>query len=296
MRDPKRRPWASLHEANDLHPPPLVEGAHPCVGCAAACCWVVQLQRSVPETIIELEFIKYVLGFRSIEVGIDSKGTWIVNYRAPCRHLTPEMRCELHGTPDKPLVCQRYDEHNCMYREAFLGGHKASYLRLDLRRFEILQGMLTFDGAGMVADTPTREEMLRAFTEVEARGPEPASDPWPPEGMLVPLKRLERNVRWSRETGRPTGELPHVAKQALTYAEAAETPCSRCAAPCCQLLVFDFGTPQHVTSVDFMEYMLGFPGLELALTTGGWKTLVHTECQHFDEERCARSGGAPSGR
>ncbi len=275
-------PWSDLGASASLQAPPLEEGRSPCAGCLSPCCWVVQVYTTVPGNLRELDFLRFCAGFEHIEIGIGAGGNWCVNYRRPCRHLTAELKCELHGTPHKPLVCQRYDEHRCLYREAFLGPTKVGYLRVNLRRFDVLLGMLTFDGDGNVTHVPPRDEILRAFVAAEA-GPPPAPIPrTPPPEKALPIV-------WDRAKRRPTAQATPPAQQSMGWAQASETPCNRCAAPCCQVLVFDHASPADVNAIDFMEYMLGFPGLELALSANGWKVVVHTTCRYFDVERAGCS-------
>ncbi len=277
---PVESPWSSLTASLNYTPPPLGERASPCDGCFSACCWVVQLLQSVPLTFTEFDFLRFCAGFERIEVGVNPAGTWVVNYRAPCRHLKADFKCELHGSPEKPLVCQRYDENHCMYRHAFLGPASQQYLRMDLGRLDRFLSLVTFDAVGRVHTIPEREALLAALADVPPPAPRP-------KAAAIPGRRLAGGARWDRERLRPTAQLPTPEERPLTFAETAASPCVRCAAPCCQVLVFDHQTPESVNAVDFMEYMLGFPGLELALTDAGWKTVVHSTCQHFDLERLA---------
>jgi hypothetical protein len=234
----------------------------------------------VPSTLGELDFIQYALGFDGIEAGIHSQGQWVLNLRRKCRHLLPNFRCELHGTPEKPLVCRSYDEHKCLYRSAFLGDTKAEYLRLDIRRFRALRSLVRFDSEGRVASVPDRDTLFSAILQADAEAD--ITPAWPPPEP--PRKRLLGNVRWNAAAGYPEARLPEGTDSLSTWQEAAESPCQRCATPCCQVIIFEFGNPTTLSSVDFMEYMLGFEGVELALTPSGWKTLVNSTCRYFDGE------------
>jgi len=51
-------------------------------------------------------------------------------------------------------------------------------------------------------------------------------------------------------------------------------------------------TPATATSLDFLRFVLGFPGVTLGLSEDGWQIIVRTECRHLARGRCGVYGRA----
>ena len=59
-----------------------------------------------------LEELQRYLSFRGIRVvGEDRKSNQLYySMDIPCSELTPENKCRVHGSPEKPLLCHRFPE------------------------------------------------------------------------------------------------------------------------------------------------------------------------------------------
>ena len=133
----------------------------PCETCAEApCCSYLPLHTFTVETLRDVDYVRYLLNFDAIELGINATGTWSAYYRAPCRHLGERGRCTLHGTPAKPHICVQYDPYSCWYRPALTGSGSDTYLRVDRARFEVIGELLRFDDDRRIADLPLWDDLV----------------------------------------------------------------------------------------------------------------------------------------
>lgn len=70
-----------------------------------------------------MEELERYMSYRGIQVvGSDEERNLIFySIRNPCSQLGPENECQVHGKPEKPLICHRYprtpdDIPECSYR------------------------------------------------------------------------------------------------------------------------------------------------------------------------------------
>ena len=67
--------------------------------------------------------------------------------------------------------------------------------------------------------------------------------------------------------------------------------CSGCGAYCCKTLVFPHGRPSHRRNLDYLQFALGFPGVEVGVSDGEWQLVVRARCRHLtDDDRCGVYG------
>jgi len=83
-------------------------------------------------------------------------------------------------------------------------------------------------------------------------------------------------------------DRPRADDGVLTAAEAATAPCIGCAAPCCRFLpleTFGFAT---LLDLDYARWLLGFHGIELAVTPDGlWHAFLRADCRFLDPATAA---------
>lgn len=87
-----------------------------------------------------------------------------------------------------------------------------------------------------------------------------------------------------------------IGRNARQFTEMAEAnPCDGCSAPCCRIVLTPHPTPQTFNDLDYIRYLLGFPGIELIVARDGtWQQLSHRTCNLLDpaEARCTVHGTA----
>lgn len=70
------------------------------------------------------------------------------------------------------------------------------------------------------------------------------------------------------------------------FFERAElNPCVGCMAPCCRMLLIPHPTPTTYMDLDYILYMLGFPSIQMLLSSdGGWQILIEDTCRFLDQK------------
>lgn len=96
-----------------------------CHACAE-CCQTVNITAVRDLTLSQhgsLEELERYLGYRGIRVVGQDEERNLLFYEmdVPCSQLGPDNKCKVHGTPEKPLLCERYptepgDIEACGYR------------------------------------------------------------------------------------------------------------------------------------------------------------------------------------
>ena len=68
------------------------------------------------------------------------------------------------------------------------------------------------------------------------------------------------------------------------------SPCDGCAAHCCTTVTFPLAVPRSVSSLDFVRFSLGFPGVEVGVGDDTWNLTIKTRCEHLRDGRCGVYG------
>lgn len=142
---------------------------HNCKDCSAPCCRMVILPYPVPNSWEEMDYIRYILGFRNMHIMVKSYGGWFVQVAETCRFLdTARGLCTVFNTPRRPSVCSKYDEQTCWYKPNFHSGTDVDHLLLDADRFERLLARLEYDAKGYVTNMPDWAGLLALTGENNA--------------------------------------------------------------------------------------------------------------------------------
>jgi hypothetical protein len=137
-----------------------VAASNPCDGCEAPCCRVVVFPQKQPQTFLEIDYFRYILGFSTMEVLVDSSGEWSVIVHDTCRHFDTEThRCTVHGTPRQPRICSTYPPEPCWYKHGFTGADPPDMIRFDAPTFERVLEELMFDDEGWIVRAPDWDHM-----------------------------------------------------------------------------------------------------------------------------------------
>lgn len=140
--------------------------ANPCHNCEAPCCKMLLIPYPTPNTFMDLDYVKYMLGFPGINMILYKNGTWQVQVEQNCRHLNLENNlCDLHGTPHKPKTCSFFNPYNCFYKHNFIGDNPRSIIKIDANSFEILINQIQFDELGKIISIPAQEVIERIVRE-----------------------------------------------------------------------------------------------------------------------------------
>ncbi|MCC6620360.1 MAG: YkgJ family cysteine cluster protein [Deltaproteobacteria bacterium] len=277
------RPWLGIARGLailDAPPAPDTPRDVLCLSCRASpCCWIAGLHELEPMTLADLDRIRYWLGFDRLMVGVQRLGGWRLFYRQPCAHLDrATYLCGVHGTDDKPRVCQAFDPTGCHYRANLIGGRPGPDLvQLDLRRFQAVLERVEVDARGRITSMPSWDEVREVTAAIdieELRYPPPQQQPADLDALRAPL-----DARPAPARGAGLG--------------AWDSPCQGCRAPCCEKVLVPMAAPSSAAAVDYLRYLLNFEGLEIGVAdTDTWLIVVHTRCRHFDADtrRCTVFG------
>lgn len=146
----------------------------PCEGCGAWCCKILVFNRGLPGDASQVEFLRYCLGFPSVEVGIAADG-WAVIVHTTCRHLEGG-RCSVFGTEERPLKCSYYDALSCGYRGHFGIPQPGDIVRVKRDQFSSVTDALVFDDLGRIVAIPP-VELMRERVEQAVRAEATAAPP-----------------------------------------------------------------------------------------------------------------------
>lgn len=254
--------------------------ASPCATCdTSPCCSHLPLPGFPIENLMQFDHARYLLGFDGIELGLSATGEWSVFYTRSCRFLDGETNgCTLHGTDAQPRICQHYNPYQCWYRRALVDVVTPEHLRIDRRRFAVLSEYVRFDEHRQLIGVPTWDALQELFAELPVDTNPSAPIPTDPTRDAWVALALSDGA-----TGRSTSSgVPSPA--------AGGDRCGGCQAYCCTHLQFPIDAPSTVSSVDYLRFALGFPGVEVGIAPDGWSLVVRTACRHLEGNRCGLYG------
>ena len=197
---------------------------------------------------MELDHARYLLNFDHIELGLSVAGEWTVYYRYPCRFLDrDDFTCTVHATSDQPDICVNYNPYSCWYRRTLTQPVVDDFIRVDRTRFELLLGLLSFDGESVIIGVPDWQDLLDAITALPLR----------PEAPLPEAPDVDAAARAWRDD--VVAGVPMAPDPGRSLAELGD-PCRGCAAHCCTSLLFPYNVPATRSALDHLRFCLGFPG------------------------------------
>jgi len=120
---------------------------------------------------MELDYIKYLLNFSRIEMAVSTAGDWSILVRDECRHFDRENHlCRVHGTSEKPVTCQAYNQYQCWYRPNFASLHPRDIYVLTQDTFELWSRRISVDENGDIVSWPDFEESKEILERYEQWG------------------------------------------------------------------------------------------------------------------------------
>ena len=133
---------------------------NPCSACAAPCCRMLLIPHPTPGTFMDLDYIRYMLGFPSVEMILNRDGSWQVSIDSVCGFLDQETNlCTVHATPRKPKTCVFFNPHHCWYKRNFTSDDPPDIIRIDQGTFELLLEAVRFDEHGEIVELPSWDDI-----------------------------------------------------------------------------------------------------------------------------------------
>ena len=142
--------------------------SNPCLKCVAPCCQVIMIPHRIPATLMDLDFVRYLLNFPRIEVAVSKRGDWLILIREVCGHFDQESHlCKVHGTSEQPLTCQYYNPYQCWYRPNLSVDNPRDIYVLKRETFDYWLQRVRFNENGEVISAPDFEESREILKEWE---------------------------------------------------------------------------------------------------------------------------------
>jgi hypothetical protein len=240
--------------------------ASPCTECKPSiCCHFLQLDAIKTQKLLDLDKINFYLNFDNIEICMTPALEWVVYYNYPCRFYDHEAAaCQIHATPQQPGICVHYNPYNCYYKRLRKTRETPcpEMIWINRQRMDYLTSQITFDNERAITGIPSMDRLFEEISRI----------PYHPPGQKDPPKREKPNTPGQTEI-----------KTHLEF----HSPCKNCESHCCQNLLIPQEKPATYSTLDFLRYTLGFPGIELGIADGQWYVIVATTCQHSQDNRCA---------
>lgn len=246
----------------------------PCEGCSAECCTVLPLQDFQIQNLSDLDWCFYLLNFQGIELKLmEGSGmeTWQVCIHIPCRKLDSNRRCSVHGTAEQPDICKRFNPYGCSYRRIYQADDRRLSLRIDRERLSIYAGMALFNDAREIILRPSFQQVATTL----------ASMPPPPKPVTTHSEGEDQREQWEQAV---RSGSPVVEAERRSYGDF-QSPCQGCSSWCCSRLFFPLATPLRRQNLDYIYFLLGFPGVEVGMNSdGSHSIIVRTQCQHLQRQ------------
>ena len=252
---------------------------YPCNNCSAPCCAYLPLHTFQISNIRELDHALYLLNFPRIELGLSATGEWGVYYRYPCRFLNREKGlCSIYGDESRPSICVHYSPYSCWYKRVVGQNVHPSFLRVNRHRMDALVEQLIFDEDHNLVGIPDWPTMYSIFEQL------PIDEEFD-EGFSGEDSVFDH---WLHEAAYGIPKEPE-PEESYSYTSLLD-PCTGCDAFCCKYLVFPQAAPTTRVNLDYLKFVLGFPGIQIGVSDGDWFVIVRTRCRHLVENRCSIYG------
>ena len=130
-----------------------------CAKCSAPCCRLLLVPHPTPATFMDLDYIRYVVGFYGAQMILNNDGRWQLLIEQACRLLDQETNlCTVHATPRQPKTCVYYNPHRCWYKRNFDNeGQPPELIRVDMDKLEAILPHVRFDKEGNILEIPKWE-------------------------------------------------------------------------------------------------------------------------------------------
>lgn len=250
--------------------------ASPCEACTScSCCSLFQLDYLTANNLMELDTINYYLNFNNIEVCLSGEGEWTVYYDYPCRLFNAEKSiCTLHATPQKPGICVNYNPHYCFYKKVKESkDNSSSVIWISRERMDFIMSHVSFDQDRNVLEIREKEKLFEEVSRIPYQMPDRIDAPGE-DNTVIQWKQSVLSNSKITDSG--------VVKSYFDFQE----PCGGCDSYCCKSLVFPQPIPTTYTSLDYIRYALGFPGVELGISDSQWYIILKTTCRYLDGSQC----------
>lgn len=128
----------------------------PCADCGSLCCSTLIFPGKQPETMRDLDFIRYALGYPEVEYLV-TRNDWIMKVNVRCKHLDSNNRCSVYELPERPLHCRYLNPHKCTIKPSV---HQDK-ISIGLDQFNLINDRLHMDSNGNLTRFPSLHEVRK---------------------------------------------------------------------------------------------------------------------------------------
>jgi Fe-S-cluster containining protein len=143
-------------------------GGNPCAGCSAPCCRMVVIPHPAPTTFMDLDYVRYMLGFGRLKMLLTREGDWRVQVEDVCGFLDQQTNlCTVHATDRQPKTCSYFNPHRCWYKRNFTTAEGPDLIVIDQAVFERILELVRCDDDGQIIEQPSWETIQALARELQ---------------------------------------------------------------------------------------------------------------------------------
>ena len=138
-----------------------VSESNPCGSCAAYCCKMLLIPYKAPMTFMDLDYMKYMLGFPGIKMILYPDGNWQIKLEQTCSFLNDDNQCSIHDSVEQPKTCSFFNPYNCFYKHNFSENGTKDLLEINRETFMAIVELIQIDEHQNIVAIPNWDVMLK---------------------------------------------------------------------------------------------------------------------------------------
>ena len=156
-------PYTECHESRQVEGVgEPVQLQPPCSDCNGLCCSSLLFPGKQPETVQDLDFIRYSLGYPEVEYLV-GRNDWVMKVNVRCKYLDTNNRCSIYEKSERPLHCRYHNPHKCMVKPTFRQYHAD----VRLEHFNRINEHIVVDNNGRIQNLPSLSSLKKILEASE---------------------------------------------------------------------------------------------------------------------------------
>jgi len=98
-----------------------------CSSCKGNCCRYVVIEIDKPETLEDLDFVKWYVCHKNVNVFVDDDNEWHVEFLTPCEFLGEDNLCQIYEK--RPQICRDFSVDECPHHNEYIEKHTFTCLK-----------------------------------------------------------------------------------------------------------------------------------------------------------------------
>lgn len=88
-----------------------------CSTCKGNCCRYVITSLDKPKKIKDFDEFRWFVAHKNINIFVDGKNDWNLEFLTPCEFLNEENRCEIYDK--RPKICRNFSVEDCPHHNEY---------------------------------------------------------------------------------------------------------------------------------------------------------------------------------